>query len=86
MDGRPCWIQKVQGSKDLYIAAQAMKPGEKGFPCVHTLLVIITVNGEIINYSDNELLGHLETGTNESGKQQNSIEWTDGSDVSWIET
>ena len=85
LQGRPCWLQEVAGSSGLYIAAQAKKPEEDGFPHVQTLLVTISADGEISEYGREEVLGVFTTGTDSLGKERRAIQWVDGTGVTWVE-
>lgn len=85
-DGRPCWVQKVRKSKNLYIFAQACKPAEKNFPCVETMLVSVSSKGEITEYGKDEVLGKIAEVSAANGRKLRAIKWVDGTDVTWIET
>lgn len=78
-EGRPCWVQAVRGSPDLFVCAQAMHPHEPGHPHVETLLVQLGDDGAIRAYGSDAVLGWL--GTQARGRRV--ITWVDGSNVRW---
>ena len=85
MKDRPCWIQKVPRSKDLYVLSQAMKASEPDFPNVETMLAEISREGEIREYGRKPVLAHF-TRVNVAGKGMcHAVEWCDGSNVTWVE-
>ena len=85
IDGRPCWIQKVRNSKNLYILAQACKPTEKRFPHVETMLISLSPDGKLAEYGSKDTLGLLTDATTPNGKSRSVIEWIDGTNVTWVE-
>ena len=82
--GRPCWLQAVPGSKGLFIASQAKRPDERGFPLVQSMLVEVSKTGEIRAYKSATVIARLKACKSGDGRQR-AIEWIDGSGVSWVE-
>ena len=83
-NGRPCWVQKVSRSKDLYICLQACKPCEKLFPYVQSLLVSVSPEGELTEYGSGKVLARITEVTLENGEARGAIMWIDGTNVVWI--
>ena len=78
--GRPCWVQKVRGGKDLFVFAQACKPDEKSFPSVETMLMQGTAKA-LSEYGKKKVLARL---VHVDG--QEVIEWLDGTGVTWVKS
>jgi hypothetical protein len=81
---RPCWIQRVEGLEGVYVASQALKPDERGFPLVETLLIRIAVDGSVLEFESGKVVGQLGHGTG-ARSMSRIINWTDGSGAVWVE-
>jgi hypothetical protein len=83
INGRPCWVQKVRKAENLYIFSQACKPDEKNFPYIQSFLVSVSPAGDLTEYGDDKVLGRISM-TQEGGESRPTIEWVDGTNVTWI--